>query len=183
MERFSLKKLNVVDGKEQYRDEVSNRFAAFEDLDAEMEINSAWEIIKENIKISATESRRYFDLRKHKPWFDEGCSELLHQMKQAELQWLQDPSEISGNHFNNVRREASRYFRNKKRDYLKDKMNELATSSKNKNTRDLYRGINEFKRGYQPINNLVKDENGNVLADSHNILNRWKSYFSVTECA
>jgi hypothetical protein len=42
----------------------------------------------------------------------------------------------------------------------------------------LYRGINEFKRGYQPRNNLVKDENGDLLADSHNILNRWKNYFS-----
>jgi hypothetical protein len=27
-------------------------------------------------------------------------------------------------------------------------------------------------------NNLVNDENGDLLADSHNILNRWKNYFS-----
>jgi hypothetical protein len=38
-----------------------------------------------------------------------------------------------------VRREASRYFRNEKREYLKDKINELATNSKNKNIEDLYR--------------------------------------------
>jgi hypothetical protein len=38
-------------------------------------------------------------------------------------------------------------------------------------------GINEFKRGYQPRNNLVKDESCNLLADSHNILNWWKKYF------
>jgi hypothetical protein len=73
---------------------------------------------------------------------------------------------------NNVRREANRNFRNKKREYLKDKINELATNGKNKNIRHLYGGINEFKRGYQPRNNLVKDENGDLLADSHNILNR-----------
>jgi hypothetical protein len=30
---------------------------------------------------------------------------------------------------------------------------------------------------YQSRSNLVKDENGDLLADSHNILNRWK-YFS-----
>jgi hypothetical protein len=30
-------------------------------------------------------------------------------------------------------------------------------NSKNKNVRDLYRGINEFKRGYQPQRNLVKE--------------------------
>jgi hypothetical protein len=35
----------------------------------------------------------------------------------------------------------------------------------------MFRGINEFKKGYQPINNLVKDENGDLLADSHNTLN------------
>jgi hypothetical protein len=51
-------------------------------------------------------------------------------------------------------------------------------SSKNKNIRDLYRGINEFKRGCQPRSNLMKDENCDLLADSHNILNRWKNYFS-----
>jgi hypothetical protein len=33
-------------------------------------------------------------------------------------------------------------------------------------------------KGYQPRTNLVKDENGDLIADSHNILNRWKNYFS-----
>jgi hypothetical protein len=54
----------------------------------------------------------------------------------------------------------------KKGECLKDKINELATNSKNKNIRDLFRGINEFKSGYQPRNNLVKD-NDDMLADSH----------------
>jgi hypothetical protein len=43
MERFNLKKINEVGGKEQFRVEVSNKFAALEDLDAEVEINSVWE--------------------------------------------------------------------------------------------------------------------------------------------
>jgi hypothetical protein len=88
------------------------------------------------------------------------------------LQWLQDPSEINEDNLNNVRRGASRHFKNKKREYLKDKINELAKNTRNKKIRDLYRGINGFKRGYQPRNNLVKDENGDLLADSHDILNR-----------
>jgi hypothetical protein len=52
MERFNLKKLNDVEGKEQFRVEVSNRFSAVEDLDTEVEINSAWETNRENIQIS-----------------------------------------------------------------------------------------------------------------------------------
>jgi hypothetical protein len=76
-----------------------------------------------------------------------------------------------------VRREAGRLFKNKKREYLKYKINELESDSKNKNIRDLYRGINEFKKDYQPRTNLVKDEKGDLLADPHRILNRWKNYF------
>jgi hypothetical protein len=77
-----------------------------------------------------------------------------------------------------LRCEASRHFRNKKKEYLKGKINELATNTKNQNIRDLYRGITEFKRSSQPRNNLVKDENGDLHADSQNILNRCKNYFS-----
>jgi hypothetical protein len=42
MEKFNLKKLNVVESKEKYHVEVSNRFAALEDLNNNVEINSAW---------------------------------------------------------------------------------------------------------------------------------------------
>jgi hypothetical protein len=78
-----------------------------EDLDTEVENNSASETIRKNIQISAKESLGYFELKKHKPWFDEGCSNLSDQRKQAKLQWLQDPGELNGDNLNNVRREAS----------------------------------------------------------------------------
>jgi 50S ribosomal subunit-associated GTPase HflX len=69
MERSNLKKLHEVECKEQYRVEVSNRFAALDHLDKEVEINSARQMIRENIKISAKESLGYYELKKHKPWF------------------------------------------------------------------------------------------------------------------
>jgi hypothetical protein len=76
-----------------------------------------------------------------------------------------------------VRREACRHFRNNKREYLKDKITEVELSSKNKNIRDLYRGITKFKEGYQPTTNLVNDERDNFLADLKKILIRCKNYF------
>jgi hypothetical protein len=48
-----------------------------EDLDAEVEINSAWERNRENIKITAKESLGYFEMKKHKLCFDEGCPNYL----------------------------------------------------------------------------------------------------------
>jgi hypothetical protein len=76
MKRFNPKKLNEVESKEKYRVEVLNRFAVLEVLVAEVEINSVREMIRENIKISAKESLGYFELKKHKPWFDKGCLKL-----------------------------------------------------------------------------------------------------------
>jgi hypothetical protein len=40
----------------------------------------------------------------------------------------------------------------------------------NKIIRDLYRGINDFKKGYQPRNSIVKGEKGDLFADSHSIV-------------
>jgi hypothetical protein len=92
---------------------------------------------------------------------------LVDRRKQAKQQRLYDPSDAIEDNLSDVRWEVSRNFRNKKRDYLKDKINELESNSKNKNIRDLSKGINEFKKGYQPRTNLVKDERGYVLADPH----------------
>jgi hypothetical protein len=91
---------------------------------------------------------------------------------------LQNPSQINRDNLQNLRCETSRTFRNKKREYLKGKINELEINNKNKNIRDFYRGINEFKKGYQPRINIIKDENGNLLADPQNVLNRWKNFLN-----
>jgi hypothetical protein len=66
-------------------------------------------------------------------------SKLVNRKKQAKLRWLQDTSEANEDNLCDVRREASRHFRKKEREHLEDKINELESNSKNKNTRDLYR--------------------------------------------
>jgi len=79
---------------------------------------------------------------------------------------------------NKVRREVSRHFRNKNKAFLRAKIEELETNNKIQNIRDLYRGISDFKKGYQPRCNIVKDEKGDLVADSDGIVVRWRNYFS-----
>jgi hypothetical protein len=93
------------------------------------------------------------------------------------MQWLHNPNQSNVDNLNNVKCEASKHLRNKKKEYLKAKINELETNSKNKNIRDLYRGINDFKKGYQTRNNLVKDDKGDLVADCHSILAGWRTHF------
>jgi hypothetical protein len=132
----------------------------------------------EIIKTSAIDNLGYHRLKHNEPWFDDECSNLIDQRKQAKLQWFQNPNQINGENLQNIRRETNRIFRNKKREYLRGKINELETNNKKKNIRDSYRSINEFKKGYQPRINITKDENGNLLADPQNALNRWKNFFN-----
>jgi hypothetical protein len=67
---------------------------------------------------------------------------------------LKNPNQINGDNLQNLIHETSRVFRDKKREYLKGKINKPEINNKNNNIRDLYRGMNEFKKGYQPrINN------------------------------
>jgi hypothetical protein len=178
LERFCPEKLTGVDVKEKYQVDISNRFAALESLVESFNINNAWESITENIKTSAKDNLGCQKLRHNKSWFDDECSKLIDQRKTAELQWLQNPSQLNGDNIQNLRRKTSRIFRNKKREYLKGKINELETNNKNKNIGDLYRGINEFKKGYRPRINIIKDENGNLLAELQSVLNRWKNFFN-----
>jgi hypothetical protein len=52
---FILKKLIELEFRKEYEIELSNRFAALEDLNDRDVINKAWVNVKENIKFSAKE--------------------------------------------------------------------------------------------------------------------------------
>ena len=133
--------------------------------------------ISDNIKGAAGESIGYYKVKKKKPWFDDDCSNVVERRKQAKLKFLQDPyTKRNRDNYHTERRETCHTLRNKKRDYLKGKLNEIETKSKNKNIRDLYKGIKDFKKVYQARLNVIKNEN-EELSDSNSILNRWKNYF------
>ena len=108
VERFNLRKLSGLELVIKYQIKISVRYAALENLYDSEETNRAWENMKEDIKISAKETIDLYDGKQHKPWFDEECS-------QAKMQWLQDPDESKEDNRNYVRREASRYFRKKRK--------------------------------------------------------------------
>jgi len=106
-ERCNLRKLNELEVRKQYQIEITNRFAALENLNDVKDINRAWENIKECTRTLAKERLGLHKLKQHKPWFDEECLHFLDQRKQAKMQWLQDPSQSNVDNLNNVRHEAS----------------------------------------------------------------------------
>jgi len=57
------------------------------------------------------------------------------------MQWVYDTNQTNVDSLNNVRSEARRRFRNKKKEYLKANIENLESMSKIKIIRDLYTGI------------------------------------------
>jgi hypothetical protein len=55
------------------------------------------------------------------------------------MQWLHDPNQSNAYNLNHARCDTSRHFKNKKKEYLKAKFNQLETNSENKNIREFYR--------------------------------------------
>ena len=100
-------------------------FAALENLRNGKNINKAWQNITANIKILSKKSLGLYKLKRHKPWLDEKSLHFLYQRKPAKLQRLQDPKLSNVDNLNNVKCEASRHFRNKKKEHLKSKIEEF----------------------------------------------------------
>jgi hypothetical protein len=57
-------------------------------------------------------------------------------------------------------------------------LKENEKNSKNKNIREIYKGINECKKGYRPRAYVIKKHDGTIVADTPSILSRWEQFFS-----
>jgi hypothetical protein len=137
-ERYNLKYLNDLQARKRYQIKITNSFVVLENVNADEDVNRAWVNIKEVIKTSTKESLGLHELKQHKPWFYKKCIGVLDQRKEAKMQWIQNPSRSNVDNLNKVRDNAIRHFRNKKKAYLKAKIEELVANSKINHCRDLY---------------------------------------------
>jgi hypothetical protein len=108
VERCNLRKINELEVRKQYDIESKNRVSTLENLSDDKNINRAWESIKESIKTAAEEGLGLHESKQHKPWFDEECLGILDQR-------IHDLIQSNVDNLNNVRHNASRHSRNKKK--------------------------------------------------------------------
>ena len=74
----------------------------------EKDVEAEWEIIRNCIKQSASESVNYLEKRKHKKWLNKDCSIVIKESKQAKFNWLHESNKINLENLENMRRETSR---------------------------------------------------------------------------
>jgi hypothetical protein len=65
------------------------------------------------------------------------------------------------------------------KEYLKAQIDKLETYSRIKKKYGFNGGITDFKNGYQPRTNTVKNDKGDLVAVFHSILARWRDNFTL----
>lgn len=90
--------------------------------------------------------------------------------------YIEKPTRRKRTDYEVFRRAANRIIRKKKRRYLNIILKSEEDFRKN-NLREAYKGINFFKKGFQPKSNLCKAQNGELLTEKERIMERWKEYF------
>ncbi|PSN43801.1 hypothetical protein C0J52_15501 [Blattella germanica] len=85
----------------------------------ETNINREWETIRDTIKLSASESVGHLKKRQSRKWFDEECVDMVHKRKLAKMNWMREPNEQNSEQLCSIRRETTRFLKNKQREYSK----------------------------------------------------------------
>ena len=73
-------------------------------------------------------------------------------------------------------REVKQIIRRDKKKYIEDKCKQFENNFSKNRCRDAYNIIKSLTKTFQPKAVVIKDENGNVLTESRQILDRWKRY-------
>ncbi|PSN55555.1 hypothetical protein C0J52_12130 [Blattella germanica] len=151
-EKFELENLRNDEVRLEYQIKITNRFETLE-------------CSEENV---ATEEENNInrETRQSRKWFDDECADMVNKRKLAKMNWMREPNEQNSEQLCSIRRETTRFLKNKKREYLKEKINDLEINAKNRNIRELYQGNRIERTGFQARTNIIKDENGDMLADA-----------------
>jgi hypothetical protein len=171
-DRYNLNKLVHHETRKENQIDVANRFSALAGLEIPS-VDDTWVKIRDSIIASANEEIGVLETNRNKLWVDEECSELAIKRKQAKLLCLQNPNDQTVDEFSNVRRDTCRTFGGKTRDYVKAKVNKLEENSKYRDIREMYKGINEFRKGYQPGAYVINKHDGTIVPDKTSKHIKW----------
>lgn len=176
---FAINKLRDEVKLEEYQREIASRLDEEREIeyDHDIDIDKKWEKLKIAIKETGEKILGSKDRKSNKPWFDEECRKSVEKRREARIMYLSDSNVENREIYVMCRKQVEKIVRQKKREWEKNRVLDIVDNNNKNNMRELYAGINSIRKGYQSQTTLIKDKNGNLLADEAGILMRWKNYF------
>lgn len=160
--------------KAEYVDRVTKEM---ENKEESNNINAIWDNITDSLKTGAIQVLGYEKKSKWKAWFDDECEEINKSKREARIEWLRTNEQEHLNDYREKRKAACKLYKQKKNEWIDDKMREIEFSSMNNNVRSFYRQIKQTKKTYTIRNRGMKNENGILENRSEKIKKIWENHF------
>ncbi|KAI5714830.1 hypothetical protein M8J77_006182 [Diaphorina citri] len=175
---FDLSLLKNPEVSELFKITTENRFTALESEETDMNVEDLWEVIKNTVHDSMTEVLRSNEVRKKKQWFDRECNDMIKARKTCKEKLLSSQNDHRlQEEYVNINRETKKLMRQKKRKYLEDKLKQAELDRTKNNAKEFYRTARYFNKGYAARIDLIKDNDGQLVADEKKALEIWRKYF------
>uniref|UniRef100_A0A8D8RW96 Craniofacial development protein 2 n=1 Tax=Cacopsylla melanoneura TaxID=428564 RepID=A0A8D8RW96_9HEMI len=173
---LALEQLKEDDKYQDFQLKLENRLQNVHQEDNN-NLDQKWNSMKTAIQETLKEVCDTRKSNNKKPWFDSECKKLIQKRKEIKKQWLSNPTHDLKQRYNNKSKEVTRTLRRKKREWINGTIQKAEEDRTVHNSRDFYRTIRFFKKGYAPKTYGVKNTNGEVVMQTEEVLETWKTYF------
>jgi hypothetical protein len=178
--KIDIVKLSNTNIQKEYQVKVSNRFQALaeveegEDTDTinenedqaedkkEQGIEIGWKTFQKIIKETATEICGNKKQHNSKPWFNDECKTLIVKRRTTRIALLNDQTTENTIKYKEVNAEVNKFLRNQKRQYIKNLLTKAEEDNDKNNTREFYKKVKYFKKGFIPKSTGIKNKKGEI---------------------
>ena len=174
--RFDTQKFESEETKTRFQIELRNRFSSL-DMDT-ANIDECWVGMRNATEAAAKATIGYRKRRKAKAWFDEDCKVAVEERGEARLLAIQNTDNVAYQvRYEQVKRSTRNLLTAKKRRSKISLVEDLERVSHANNKHQFFRRLENLRKGFQPKKGIIRSREGILLADPHQILERWKEYF------
>jgi hypothetical protein len=158
----------------QYRQKIHEK------LPQKMEqadVNHEWESIKSVLLELAEETIKTREKYIRNEWWDEECRAAISRKNITRKKYLHK-TRANQEQYMQARKEASKICKEKKNQWLNNRIKQVEEAHKQNETRKFFKDIRIFQNNSSPAIFTCKGENGILKTDKQEVLDRWKQYFA-----
>ncbi|XP_041785921.1 uncharacterized protein LOC121601186 [Anopheles merus] len=142
-----------------------------------MSLNDLWRMVEQAISSTAKRTIGYVIRNKRREWFDDEYRRALSEKNTARTGMLQRETRQNVEDYRRLRSQQTRLFQDKKRSFEESDEQLMQQLSQSGETRKFYRMLNAARSGFTPMTAIYRNEEGDILSDEREAIDRWKCYF------
>ena len=175
--KLDVEQLKKTEISSNYKKELRNRIPSNEEI---APIENAWQDLKQIIDEASRKAIPEYQAKKRNEWFDEECRIITEKKNQAYKIMVQKHyTRHAEEKYKELRREEKRTHRRKKQTYLDGLYTEIENLKTQKESRKFYQLVNNIRGEFNPRTIACKNENGEMIRDTEDVLIRWREHFKT----